>query len=118
MLFLLNKLNQKKRWDKYYDNNKEELLKKNKKRKNNNKEKYWNINNTYNNTEYGYIINLYSSALATAKKGSRHGKNYTTPFEFTKETWWEHWLKQKEKHGMKFLVKKNKTNLKKVMNNL
>ena len=90
----------KKRWNTYYNGNKEKLLKKGRQRKKDNKERYWNANNTYNNTEYGYIMNLYSSALAQSKRG-RHGKNIPTPFEFTKESWWKHWLKQKEKHGMK-----------------
>ena len=90
----------KKKWDEYYIKNREELLKKGRQRKKDNKERYWNSNNEYNNSEYGYIMNLYSSALAQSKRG-RHGKNIPITFEFTKETWWEHWLKQKEKHGMK-----------------
>ena len=59
----------------------------------------WLLNNNWNNKEYGYIMNLYSSALKEFKKG-RHGKGVSIPLEFTKKTWWEYWLKQKKKYGM------------------
>jgi len=64
-----------------------------------NKASYWLLNNKWNNKEYGYIMNLYSSAFREFKKG-RHGKGISVPLEFTKKTWWEHWLKQKKKYGM------------------
>jgi len=57
----------------------------------------WHHNNKWNNSEYGYIMNLYSSAHKEFKKG-RRGKKI--PFDFTKETWWQHWLKQKAEYGM------------------
>ena len=63
------------------------------------KDSYWRLNNKWNNKQYGYIMNLYSSALKEFKKG-RHGKGISVPLEFTKKTWWEHWLKQKKKYGM------------------
>ena len=44
-------------------------------------------------------MNLYSTAKKDAEKG-RKGKD-PVPFEFTKKTWWEHWLKQKLIYGMK-----------------
>jgi len=58
----------------------------------------WISNNKWNNSEYGYIMNLYSAARKEFKKG-RRGKKI--PFNFTKETWWEHWEKQKKEYGMK-----------------
>ena len=64
-----------------------------------NKASYWRLNNKWNNKEYGYIMNLYSSAFREFKTG-RHGKGISVPLEFTKKTWWEHWLKQKKKYGM------------------
>ena len=64
-----------------------------------NKASYWRLNNKWNNKEYGYIMNLYSSAAREFKTG-RHGKGISVPLEFTKKTWWEHWLKQKKKYGM------------------
>jgi len=64
-----------------------------------NKASYWLLNNKWNNKEYGYIMNLYSSAFREFKTG-RHGKGISVPLEFTKKTWWEHWLKQKKKYGM------------------
>jgi len=63
------------------------------------KVKHWHHNNKWNNKEYGYIMNLYSAALKEFKKG-RHGKGIPILLEFTKKTWWEHWLKQKKKYGM------------------
>ena len=63
------------------------------------KAKHWHHNNKWNNGEYGYIMNLYSAALKESKKG-RHGKGIPVPFEFTKDTWWQHWLKQKATYGM------------------
>jgi hypothetical protein len=60
--------------------------------------RHWSHNNKWNNSEYGYIMNLYSAALKEFKKG-RRGKKI--PFNFTKETWWEHWEKQKKEYGMK-----------------
>ena len=60
--------------------------------------RHWSHNNKWNNSEYGYIMNLYSSAHKEHKKG-RRGKKI--PFEFTKKTWWEHWEKQKKEYGMK-----------------
>ena len=42
-------------------------------------------------------MNLYSSAFKESKSG-RRGKK--VPFGFTKETWWQHWLKQKAEYGM------------------
>ena len=62
------------------------------------KAKKWRHNNKWNNSEYGFIMNLYSCAQKEFKKG-RHGKGIPVPFEFTKESWWEHWLKQKKKYG-------------------
>jgi len=61
------------------------------------KEKNWHHNNKWNNSERGFIMNLYTSAMKEFKKG-RRGKK--VPFDFTKETWWQHWLKQKVKYGM------------------
>ena len=60
--------------------------------------RHWPHNNKWNNSEYGYIMNLYSSAHKEHKKG-RRGKK--VPFEFTKKTWWEHWQKQQKEYGMK-----------------
>ena len=44
-------------------------------------------------------MNLYTFAKKDARKG-RNGKD-PLPFEFTKNNWWEHWLKQKLIYGMK-----------------
>jgi hypothetical protein len=63
------------------------------------KAKHWHHNNKWNNKEYGYIMNLYSGSLKEFKKG-RHGKGIPVLLEFTKKTWWGHWLKQKKKYGM------------------
>ena len=44
-------------------------------------------------------MNLYSSARKEARTGShRNGESF--PFNFTKKTWWEHWIKQKKRYGM------------------
>jgi len=59
--------------------------------------RHWPHNNKWNNSEYGYIMNLYSSALKEFKNGRRGIK---IPFEFTKKNWWEHWQKQKKEYGM------------------
>jgi len=64
-----------------------------------NKGRSWESNNKWNNSEKGFIMNLYSSAFKESKKG-RHGKGIPILFEFTKETWWQHWLKQKAIYGM------------------
>ena len=90
-------LQTKKQWNNYYTKHKETILKKGRTRKNNNKDKYWMISNRWNNSERGFIMNLYSSAHKEFKKGRRGVKIL---FEFTKETWWEHWEKQKKKYGM------------------
>ena len=90
-------LQSKKQWNTYYAKHKETILKKSRTRKNNNKEKYWIMNNLWNNSERGFIMNLYTSALKESKTG-RRGKKVL--FNFTKETWWQHWLKQKAKYGM------------------
>ena len=92
-------LKSKKQWDNYYAKHKETILKKSRIRKNNNRDKYWIMNNLWNNSERGFIMNLYSSAFKESKKG-RHGKGIPVPFDFTKETWWQHWLKQKAQYGM------------------
>ena len=92
-------LQSKKQWDTYYAKHRDTLLKKGRIRKNNNKDKYWIINNRWNNSERGVIMNLYTSALKESKKG-RHGKGIPFPFDFTKDTWWQHWLKQKATYGM------------------
>lgn len=83
----------------YYTKNKTELNAKAKIRKTANKEKYWQINNNFNNSEYGFIMNLYSGARLECKKG-RNGSDILIPFKFTKESWWQHWLDQKERYGM------------------
>ena len=62
-----------------------------------NKGRHWERINQWNNSEKGFIMNLYSSALKDSKNG-RRGKKVI--FNFTKETWWQHWLKQKAKYGM------------------
>ena len=59
--------------------------------------RHWSHNNKWNNSEYGYIMNLYSAALKEFKKGRRGIKIH---FEFTNKTWWEHWEKQKKEYGM------------------
>tara|TARA_R110002020_G_scaffold399339_1_gene609189 strand:+ start:1018 stop:1779 length:762 start_codon:yes stop_codon:yes gene_type:complete len=84
----------------YYIKNKEILLEKHKLYKKNNYDRLWESNNEWNNSEYGFIMNLYTSARKESKKG-RHGKNILVRFEFTKKSWWQHWLSQKEKYGMK-----------------
>jgi len=112
----------------YYQQNKEVLLEKGRQRKKDNKEKYWTTQNEWNNTEYGFIMNLYSSARKESLKG-RHGKNILIPFKFTKESWWQHWLNQKKKYGMKCPYSKvemthirgtqrGKTSLKKIPTNI
>jgi hypothetical protein len=68
------------------------------------KARHWPHNNKWNNSEYGYIMNLYSSAFKESKseriyKSGRRGKK--VPFNFTKDTWWQHWLKQKAEYGMR-----------------
>ena len=93
------KLQAKKRWHKYYAQHKETIRHKARILKKNNKDKYWKINNRRNNSQRGFIMNLYSSARKESKTG-RHGKGELVPFNFTKKTWWEHWLKQKKKYGM------------------
>ena len=61
------------------------------------KEKKWHYNNKWNNSEKGFMMNLYSSALKEFKSGRRGEK---VLLKFTKATWWQHWLKQKAKYGM------------------
>ena len=63
------------------------------------KNKHWHANNNYNNSERGFIMNLYAGARKDSKKG-RHGTGILIPFSFTKESWWQHWLDQKKKYGM------------------
>jgi len=92
-------LQTKKQWNNYYAKHKETILKKGRTRKNNNKEKYWIMNNRWNNSERGFIMNLYSGAKKEASTG-RHGNGESFLFNFTKKTWWEHWLKQKKRYGM------------------
>ena len=86
-------------WKTYYIINKKKIQKRKKKWRAANKEHCWQQQNTWNNTERGFIMNLYSAALKEFKKG-RHGKGIPIPLKFTKKTWWEHWLKQKKKSGM------------------
>ena len=93
------KLQAKKRWNNYYAKHKETILQKGRLLKKNNKDKYWKINNRWNNSQRGFIMNLYSSARKESQTG-RHGNGEPIPFNFTKKTWWEHWLKQKKKYGM------------------
>ena len=62
-----------------------------------NRARNWESNNRWNNKEYGFIMNLYSGALKESKKGRRGQK---VPFDFTKKSWWQHWLKQKKRYGM------------------
>ena len=112
--------------EQYYSKNRDKLTAKRKKYRQENAEQIWQQNNKWNNSERGYIMNLYSSAFKEFKKG-RRGKK--VPFEFTKKTWLEHWLKQKKKYGMycpysKVLMTtirgrgRGKTNLKKVPTNI
>ena len=93
------KLRAKKYFRNYYAKHRETLLKEGRIRKKNNKEKYWKINNRRNNSEKGFIMNLFSSARKEARTGS-HGNGESFPFNFTKKTWWEHWIKQKKRYGM------------------
>jgi len=65
-----------------------------------NRGRSWESNNKRNNSEKGFIMNLYSSTLREARQG-RHGKGIPIVFEFTKKSWWEHWKKQKKEYGMK-----------------
>ena len=85
-------------WKIYYAKNKNEIQKKKKKYRAENKDHCRKLSNKWNNSEKGFITNLYSSALKESKKG-RRGKKI--PFEFTTKTWWEHWKKQKKKYGMR-----------------
>jgi len=95
----VNVIRNKKRWDKYYFKNKETINKRIRQRRNDNPEHTKKINDAWNSTEYGFMMNLYTTAKKDAKAG-RKGKD-PVPFEFTKKTWWEHWLKQKLIYGMK-----------------
>ena len=61
-----------------------------------NRGRSWESNNKRNNSERGFIMNLYSSTHREARQG-RHGKGIPTIFEFTKKTWWEHWKKQNKR---------------------
>ena len=96
-----NPQKEKDSWALYYSNpkNRTKALVKKRQFRKENKEHCWQQNNKWNNSEKGFIMNLYSSALREFKKG-RHGKGIPIPLEFTKKTWWEHWLKQKKKYGM------------------
>ena len=87
------------RWARYYNENKKTINAKVRQRRNNNKEHTKKIYDAWNSSEYGFMMNLYATAKKDAKKG-RNGKD-PVPFEFTKKTWWEHWLKQKLIYGMK-----------------
>jgi hypothetical protein len=62
-----------------------------------NKGRNWESSNKWNNSEKGFLMNLYGGALKEYKNGRRGEK---VPLEFTKDTWWQHWLKQKVKYGM------------------
>ena len=95
----INIVKNRKRYGQYYVNNRENILKKNRQRKRDNKEHVKKINDAWNSSEYGFIMNLYSTAKKDSEKGRRGQDPF--PFEFTKKTWWEHWLKQKLMYGMK-----------------
>ena len=55
------------RWARYYNENKETINAKVRQRRNNNKEHTKKINDAWNSTEYGFMMNLYT----TAKKDAR-----------------------------------------------
>lgn len=82
----------------YHQKNKTKIHARQKKYRAKNREVLREKNNQWDNTEYGYIMNLYSSAKKDAQKGRRKGQPF--PFEFNKKTWWQHWLMQKNVYGM------------------
>lgn len=82
----------------YWQKNRDSLLKKRRKYVKENKGHVKQRGDNWNSTEYGYIMNLYSSAKKDALKGRRGGEPFA--FEFTKKSWWEHWRKQKLTYGM------------------
>ena len=92
-----NEINNKIRWQKYYwsdPKRKEKMLEqsRNAKRRRN---KITDIDFKYNNSEHGYMMNLFNSCRRSAKKRGML-------FKFNNfEEWWGHWLEQKYYHGMK-----------------
>ena len=94
----INAAKGKLRWKKYHAKNKDILAEKRRLSFKQNKQHKKKIADNYNNSEYGFIMNIYASAKQDARKG-RHGRN-PFPFEFNRKTWWEHWLRQKLEYGM------------------
>lgn len=95
----VNKARKRLTWVKYLKENKTKINAKQRAYRAENREHKKKINDAWNSTEYGFIMNLYSGARKDAIKG-RYGKD-PVPFEFDKKSWWEHWLKQKVIYGMK-----------------
>ena len=80
---------------KYYLKNKVKLLEKQSIYRINNKESIKKYNNSYVNTENGFLHNLWSSIKLRCKKHNRINK-FKNFDEFN-----NHWLEQKSKYGMK-----------------
>ena len=85
------------RWKKYYwadRERREKMLERsrNSKRK---RHKITDIDFKYNNSEHGFMMNLFNSCKKSARTRGM-------PFKFNNfEEWWGHWLEQKYYHGMK-----------------
>ena len=94
----INAAKGKLRWKKYHAKNKDILAEKRRLSFKQNKQHKKKIADAWNSSEYGFIMNLYTSARKDSEKG-RHGGN-PFPFEFDRKTWWEHWLRQKLEYGM------------------
>ena len=94
----VNAVRSKLRWKKYHSENRDLLVKKQRLSRKKNKKHKTKVQDAWNSSEYGFMMNLYGNAKKDARKG-RHGGNPFV-FEFDRKTWWEHWLKQKLEYGM------------------
>ena len=91
-----NEINNKIRWQKYYwsdPKRKEKMLERSRKDKRK-RHKITDIDFKYNNSEHGFMMNLFNSTRRGANKRG-------APFKFNFEQWWGHWLEQKYFYGMK-----------------
>ena len=94
----INAARSKLRWKKYHSENRDALVQKQRLAFKENKKHKKKIADAWNSSEYGFIMNLYTSAKKDSEKGRNGGNPF--PFEFDRKTWWEHWLRQKLEYGM------------------
>jgi|TARA_R100000742_G_C4263086_1_gene80925 hypothetical protein len=85
----------------YHKKNRKRILQKQKEWRTKNPERKKQQATKWNNSERGFIMNMYTSIRQRCTKPQQNRKFIPVKLTFTKEEFWNHWVAQKMRYGMR-----------------